>query len=48
MVEALEEGFEAGVDLALQETDLVLRIFPEDCPYGFEELISDSFVCDTR
>ena len=47
IVEALEDGFEAGVDLALRETDLPLRIFPENCPYEFEELIADSFVCDT-
>jgi hypothetical protein len=47
IVEALEDGFEAGVDLALRETDLPLRIFPEVCPYEFDELITDSFVCDT-
>ncbi|TYQ25765.1 DUF29 domain-containing protein [Pseudanabaena sp. UWO310] len=47
IVEAVEDGFEAGVDLALRETDLPLRTFPENCPYEFEELIADSFVCDT-
>lgn len=47
IVEALEDGFEAGVDLALRETDLPLRTFPEICPYEFEELMAESFVCDT-
>lgn len=47
IVEALEDGFEAGVDLALRETDLPLRTFPEICPYEFEEIIADSFICDT-
>ena len=47
VVEALEEGFEAGVDLALRETDLPLRAFPEHCSYEFESIMADSFLCDT-
>jgi hypothetical protein len=47
IVEALEEGFEAGVDLALRETDLPLRTFPERCSYEFESIMADSFLCDT-
>lgn len=47
MVEALEEGFEAGVDLALRETDLPLRTFPERCSYELERIMEDSFLCDT-
>jgi hypothetical protein len=47
IVDALEDGFEAGVDLALRETNLPLRAFPERCPYEFEEIIVDSFICDT-
>jgi hypothetical protein len=47
MVEALEEGFEAGVDLALRETDLPLRTFPERCSYEFESIMADGFLCDT-
>lgn len=46
-VEALEDGFEAGVDLALRETDLPLRTFPEKCPYEFEDIVRDKFLCDT-
>ncbi|WP_017305148.1 DUF29 domain-containing protein [Spirulina subsalsa] len=45
--DALGDGFEAGVDLALRETDLPVKTFPEQCPYGFEEAIADSFLCDT-
>jgi hypothetical protein len=45
--EALLDGFEAGVDLALRETNLPLRTFPENCPYLFDEILTDSFLCDT-
>jgi hypothetical protein len=45
--EALAEGFEAGVDLALRETDLPLRVFPSDCPYEFDRVMLDNFLCDT-
>lgn len=47
IIDALEDGFEAGVDLALRETNLPLRTFPEKCPYNFEEAIADGFICDT-
>jgi hypothetical protein len=47
MAEALSEGFEAGVDLALRETDLPLRTFPNCCPYEFDNIMTDSFLCDT-
>lgn len=46
--EALLDGFEAGVDLALRETNLPLRTFPEHCPYLFDDAIADNFLCDTR
>ncbi|APB33964.1 hypothetical protein GlitD10_1640 [Gloeomargarita lithophora Alchichica-D10] len=45
--DALEDGFEGGVDLALRETQLPLRVFPEKCPYRFEEILNDHFYCDT-
>ncbi len=41
---ALEDAFEAGVDLALRETLLPLRFFPRDNPYTFEQLLSDQFL----
>ncbi|MBD2532239.1 DUF29 family protein [Nostoc flagelliforme FACHB-838] len=53
--EALLDGFEAGIDLALRETNLPLRAFPEHCPYLFDNAMSttgyayaDNFLCDTR
>lgn len=46
IVDALEDGFEAGVDLALRETNLPLRTFPEQCPYQFEEVLANNFICD--
>ena len=45
--EALEEGFEAGVDLALRETGLPIRLFPLVCPYSLEQVLQDNFLCDT-
>ncbi|MBE9202711.1 DUF29 domain-containing protein [Synechocystis salina LEGE 06099] len=45
--EALEDGFEAGVDLALRETNLPIRVFPEVCPYPLAMVLQDNFLCDT-
>ncbi len=45
--EALEEGFEAGVDLALRETSLPIRVFPSVCPYQFDQILQDNFLCNT-
>jgi hypothetical protein len=44
---ALPDAFEAGVDLALRETDLPLRAFPSHCPFTFEDIMTDNFLCDT-
>ncbi|MBE8965795.1 hypothetical protein IQ277_05920 [Nostocales cyanobacterium LEGE 12452] len=53
--EVLLDGFEAGVNLCLRETNLPLRTFPEHCPYLFDDAMSttgyaytDNFLCDTR
>ena len=45
--DALADGFEGGVDLALRETSLPLRVFPEKCPYTFEQVLDKHFLCDT-
>lgn len=45
--DALEDGFEGGVDLALRETLLPLRVFPKKCPYAFDQIQNDHFLCDT-
>jgi hypothetical protein len=41
------DAFETGVDLALRETNLPLRTFPENCLYLFDDIIADNFLCDT-
>ena len=47
LAEALEDSFESEVDLALRETNLPIRAFPEVCPYPLEFILQDSFLCDT-
>ncbi|MCA2684621.1 MAG: DUF29 domain-containing protein [Microcystis sp. M038S2] len=44
---ALSDAFEAGVDLALRDTDLPIRTFPSHCLFTFEDIITDHFLCDT-
>ncbi len=45
--DAIIDGYEAGIDLALRETELPLRTFPDTLPYAFEQLIDNRFLCDT-
>ena len=47
ITETMLDAFETGVDLALRETNLPLRTFPENCPYLFDDIIADNFLCDT-
>ena len=47
ITEAMLDAFEAGIDLALRETNLPLRTFPENCPYLFDDIIADNFLCHT-
>ncbi|MEN9206666.1 MAG: DUF29 family protein [Gloeomargarita sp. GMQP_bins_44] len=44
---AMTDAYEAGVDLALRETDIPLRMFPETCPYSFAQALADDFLWDT-
>ncbi|GBF80545.1 DUF29 domain-containing protein [Aphanothece sacrum] len=46
--DAIIDGYEAGVDLTLRETDLPLRTFPESSPYSFDQLLNHGFLCDTN
>lgn len=41
--EALQKIYESGRDLAVGETNLPLKSFPENCPYTLEEIFSDRF-----
>ncbi|MDD1413978.1 DUF29 domain-containing protein [Dolichospermum sp. ST_con] len=47
ITEAMLDAFEIGIDLALRETNLPLRTFPENCPYLFDDIIANNFLCDT-
>jgi hypothetical protein len=41
--EALPKIYESGRDLAVGETNLPLKTFPENCPYRLEEIFRDGF-----
>ncbi len=41
--EALQKIYESGRDLAVGETNLPLKIFPENCSYTLEEIFRDGF-----
>jgi len=41
--EAIEDGYESGLALAIRETKLDYANFPSVCPYRFEEAISSSY-----
>lgn len=42
--EALQEGYEDGLDLAVRETNLPYETFPEACPYSLEQALSNEFL----
>jgi Domain of unknown function DUF29 len=39
----MPEAYLSGRDLAIEETNLPDRAFPEDCPYGFEQAVDPDF-----
>lgn len=41
--QAVLEAYENGKDLAVGETNLPFKTFPQDCPYSIEEILSDRF-----
>jgi hypothetical protein len=41
--EALQKAYLKGVALAVGETNLPERTFPQDCPYSLPEVLSDCF-----
>ncbi|MGB3205630.1 MAG: DUF29 domain-containing protein [Crinalium sp.] len=41
--EALQKIYDNGRDLAVGETNLPIKTFPENCPYKLEEIFSDRF-----
>lgn len=43
LLAALQDAYESGRDLAIEETNLPDEIFPENCPYSFEQAIDAEF-----
>ena len=46
--QALRDGFEAGIDLVLRDTDLSLRALPTSSPWNLAQSLDPSTLCDTR
>jgi Domain of unknown function DUF29 len=46
VAEAMQKAYRRSVLVAANETSLGIEVFPEVCPYGFEEAIDDSFFPD--
>lgn len=46
--EALDDGFQAGVDLVLRETELALRALPQTSPWTLTQALDVATLCDTR
>lgn len=41
--EGIQRSYRKGLELAAGETNLPYKTFPQDCPYTFEEIMSDRF-----
>ncbi|NET62753.1 MAG: DUF29 domain-containing protein [Symploca sp. SIO2E6] len=41
--EALQEGYEDGLDLAVRETGIAYEVFPGNCAYTIEQLFDPEF-----
>ncbi|MFM8936609.1 MAG: DUF29 domain-containing protein [Vulcanococcus sp.] len=46
--DAMNDGFEAGVDLVLRETDLSLRMLPQHSAWSLDQALDPQTLCDTR
>lgn len=42
--EAIQSAYEAGLDLAVRETNLSYEIFPAICPFSIEQLLDATFL----
>ena len=42
--EALQRGYEDGIDLAIQDTNLPEAAFPVACPYSLEQILGAEFL----
>jgi hypothetical protein len=41
--EAIEDAFQSGLNLAVSETSLSYKVFPQDCPYSPEQMFDSDF-----
>ena len=48
LTEALQTGYENGLDLAVRETNLPYTTFPEICPYTLQQALDIDFLPDGR
>jgi hypothetical protein len=46
--EALADAYQGGIDLALRETDLLLRQVPDLCPWSLEQALDPTTLCETN
>ena len=43
LLEVLQAAYNKSKDLAVRETDLLYKTFPQDCPYTFDEIMDARF-----
>lgn len=41
--EAIEDAFQSGLNLAVSETSLSYKVFPQECPYSPEQMFDSDF-----
>lgn len=47
LAEALAIAYRLGLNIAVRETGLPYATFPTECPYSFEEAMSEAFLTDS-
>ena len=43
LLEVLQKAYKNGKDIAVTETNLPYKTFPQDCPYTVDQILDDSF-----
>ncbi len=41
--EAIEDAYQSGLNLAISETSLSYKVFPQECPYSPEQMFDSDF-----
>jgi hypothetical protein len=41
--EAIEDAYQSGLNLAVSETSLSYKVFPQECPYSPEQMLDSDF-----